>query len=173
MPARRRFALPSMLLATVLATLVAARPAQDGPAPGDLGNLSAVTNGAGEPIALGDLRGNVVVLDIWASWCAPCVAALPDLQAIARELQGRGVRIVPVSIDRDGAIAAVRAYARMDIRALPLYVGPPEEITQRFGIEGLPFTVGVRLSRQDRGALSRYVDAGRPPSRDHSGLATK
>ena len=137
MPARRRFALPSMLLATILAT----RPAQDGPAPSDLSNLSAVTNGAGEPIALGDLRGNVVVLDIWASWCAPCVAALPDLQAIARELQGRGVRIVPVSIDRDGAIAAVRAYAQMDIRALPLYVGPPEEITQRFGIEGLPFTV--------------------------------
>jgi thioredoxin-like negative regulator of GroEL len=137
MPARYHLALPSMLLAALLA----ARPARADPAPSYLVDLSAVTNGAGEPIALGDLRDKVVVVEIWASWCAPCVANLPDLQAIARELQGCDVSIVPISIDRDGAIAAVRAYAQKDIRALPLYVGPPEEITKRFGIEGLPFTV--------------------------------
>ena len=51
------------------------------------------------------------------------------------------MRIVPISIDRDGALAAVRAYARMNIRDLPLYVGPPEEITPHFGIGGLPFTI--------------------------------
>jgi thiol-disulfide isomerase/thioredoxin len=137
MRARYRVALVSMLLAAHLA----ARPAHAAPAPSYLDKLSAVTDGAGKPIALGGLRGKVVVVDIWASWCAPCVSSLPDLQAIALELHGRGVRVVPVSIDRDGAIAAVRAYAREDIRALPLYVGPPEELARHFEIEGLPLTL--------------------------------
>lgn len=137
MLARFRFALVLMFLAAHLD----ARPADAGPAPSYLDNLSVVTDGAGQPIALGGLRGKVVVVDIWASWCAPCVSGLPDLQAVALELRGRGVRVVPVSIDRDGAIAAVRAYARENIRALPLYVGLPEELARRFEIEGLPLTL--------------------------------
>lgn len=134
---RCHFVLPSMLVVALLA----AGTANAHPEPSHLVNLSGVTNGAGEPIALGDLRGKVIVLDIWASWCAPCVTSLPDLQAIAREMRGHGVRIVPISIDREGAVAAVRAYARKDIRSLPLYVGPTKEIMQRFGINGIPFTV--------------------------------
>ena len=59
--------------------------------------LSATTFD-GEPFSLTDQRGRVVVLNVWASWCAPCRAEAPDLVSVASELAGRGVQFVGLNI---------------------------------------------------------------------------
>ncbi len=59
---------------------------------------------------LADLRGHVVVLNVWGSWCAPCRAEAPDLAAISKETESRGVRFVGIDV-RDNP-AAARAFAR-------------------------------------------------------------
>ena len=106
-----------------------------------LDNLAGIVDGAGQPIAPSVFEGQVVVLDIWASWCAPCVAQLPELEAVADETKGKGISVVPISIDNGGALAAVRAYASTDIRALPLYVGPAASVMERFGVGAIPNTL--------------------------------
>ncbi|HKT74053.1 MAG TPA: TlpA disulfide reductase family protein [Steroidobacteraceae bacterium] len=110
-------------------------------APVRLNDLTGIVDGAGQPISRSALQGQVVVLDIWASWCSPCVAQLPELQALAVATRGKGIRVVPVSIDAGGALAAVRAYARKNIRALPLYVGSAASVMERFGVDGIPNTL--------------------------------
>lgn len=62
----------------------------------------------GQLLDLADLRGHVVVLNVWGSWCAPCRAEAPDLAAIARETRLRGVRFVGIDV-RDNP-AAARAF---------------------------------------------------------------
>ena len=127
---------------TIALLTVTTRPLAATPdTPIRLDDLSGIVDGAGHPILRSTLKGQVVVLDVWASWCAPCVAQLPELQALAVETRGKGVKVVPVSIDAGGAPEAVRAYARKDIRALPLYVGPAASIMERFGVEALPHTL--------------------------------
>ena len=106
-----------------------------------LNDFSGIVDGAGRPIAASKLKGQVVVVDIWASWCAPCVAQLPELEALAIQTKGKGIKVVPISIDQGGAMAAVRAYARKDIRVLPLYVGPTTAIMERFGVVAIPNTL--------------------------------
>ena len=64
----------------------------------------------GEKLSLEDLRGHVVVLNVWGSWCAPCRAEAPDLAAISREAEPRGVRFVGIDV-RDNP-AAGRAFER-------------------------------------------------------------
>jgi thiol-disulfide isomerase/thioredoxin len=63
-----------------------------------------------QTLSLGDLRGHVLVLNVWGSWCAPCRAEAPDLAKISAETAPRGVRFVGIDV-RDNA-AAARAFAR-------------------------------------------------------------
>lgn len=53
----------------------------------------------GEPLALADLRGRVVLLNVWATWCDPCREELPELQALHQRLEARGLTVVGVSTD--------------------------------------------------------------------------
>ncbi len=78
---------------------------------------------AGEPVSLGAFRGRPVLVDVWASWCAPCLPGLVEVQRIADRYGPRGLAIVPLSTDRGGAPAALRSYARLDLARLPLYLG--------------------------------------------------
>lgn len=68
----------------------------------------------GEPFALADQAGTVVVLNVWASWCAPCRAEAADLQAVSQELADKGVRFVGLNT-RDSKAAAQAFVERFDI----------------------------------------------------------
>jgi thiol-disulfide isomerase/thioredoxin len=68
-------------------------------------------DGSGK-LRLADLRGKVVLLDIWASWCAPCKEEMPLLDELAGRLRKRGVEVVAVSIDEERADAQAFASTR-------------------------------------------------------------
>lgn len=74
---------------------------------------------AGETLSLQDLRGHVVVINVWGSWCAPCRAEAPDLAAISKETAPRGVRFV--GIDTRDNPAAGRAFERNYGTSYPSY----------------------------------------------------
>jgi thiol-disulfide isomerase/thioredoxin len=96
------------VLATV-ATLgcATAAPGTTDTATAKLPAVTVAGLGDGVPeVRLGARRGKVVLLDIWASWCAPCKQELPLLDEMAKRLRSRGVEIVAISIDEDKAAAA-------------------------------------------------------------------
>jgi len=57
----------------------------------------------GRAVSLSDFRGKVVLLDFWATWCAPCVDAVPELQDLARRYTGKDLVILSISLDRSTA----------------------------------------------------------------------
>jgi thiol-disulfide isomerase/thioredoxin len=68
----------------------------------------------GRKIDVKDLRGKVVLVDFWATWCQPCVASLPHLKALHEELHGQGLEIVGVSLDHDrGSLESFVAKRRL------------------------------------------------------------
>lgn len=92
----------------------------------------------GEPFALTDLAGKVVLINVWATWCGPCREELPELQRLHAAHNGRGLTVVGVSVDRRGALRAVRAMADDFSLTYPIVFDPDSEAIADWAVRGYP-----------------------------------
>lgn len=109
----------------------------------------------GQTRQLSDLRGQVVVLNFWATWCAPCVEELPRLVTLQREFNGRGVQVIGASADDDEARDLVAERARELELNFPVWLGATTGDMESFGLPGrLPGTV---VLGRDGAILARHA----------------
>jgi len=92
-------------------------------------------------ISMAELRGKVVVVNFWATWCLDCRPEMPALERLHRELAGRGLAIVGVNAREDGS--KVARYATDLGLTFPLVLDPRGEINTLYGVVGLPATFVV------------------------------
>ncbi len=90
--------------------------------------------------SLKDYAGKGIVLNLWATWCSPCIAELPSLDTLAGKLAGQGVAVLPLSSDRGGASAVQRFYEQHGITNLPVLLDPQGAAMRAFGVTGIPAT---------------------------------
>ena len=124
--------------------------------PMDAPDLEVVTLG-GDTVRLAGLRGSVVLVNFWATWCAPCLREMPALQAVWDEYRDRGLVVIGLSVD-DGPVTDFVARMRDDGVRYPLAFSPPGA-QRAFGHSGtLPTTILIdrdgRIVRHEEGALS-------------------
>jgi thiol-disulfide isomerase/thioredoxin len=136
----KRSHLPCLVLLGVLAQLL--------PCASPIGWASEpageFTDSSGQARSLDELRGQVAVVNFWATWCAPCVAELPMLGAAHREYSERGVRFVAVSADEPGTRERIPdAVAKAGI-GFPVWIGATTGDMERLGLgSALPATAIV------------------------------
>jgi len=93
--------------------------------------------------SLDDFKGRALVINLWATWCPPCVAEMPALDRIAALLRDEGFSVLPLSSDRGGA-AQVRAfYERTGVMNLPVLLDPRGAAARLLGARGLPTSIIV------------------------------
>jgi thiol-disulfide isomerase/thioredoxin len=97
---------------------------------------------------LSDYAGDIVVLNFWATWCAPCKAEMPALQALQDALEDEGLEVVTVAFGRHNPMQMKRFWEEAEITSLPLHLDAGTELARAFGVQGLPHT--VILDRQGR-----------------------
>ena len=90
----------------------------------------------GGTVALEDLRGKVVFLDFWASWCAPCQKSMPQLDALRKEFPADRFALIGVNVDKDTA-AAKKLLGKRPV-GYPSASDPEGGLPQRFGLETMP-----------------------------------
>ena len=112
----------------------------------------------GGTLSLADLRGQVVVLDFWASWCAPCRKELPRLDALHAEIARRGGRVLAVSIDEDRE--NVDLFARRYGLRLPIALDGPNGLARELELRHVPLTLVLDRDGRVAFASSRSDDAG-------------
>jgi thiol-disulfide isomerase/thioredoxin len=119
------------------------------------------TDITGRPVRLADLEGEVVLLNIWATWCAPCREEMPSMQRLYEDLGPRGLRIVAVSIDAErGSVdragnsgGDVEAFGRSMDLTFPLWRDPMGNITRVYRTTGVPESFVI----DRRGAIIKKV----------------
>jgi cytochrome c biogenesis protein CcmG/thiol:disulfide interchange protein DsbE len=113
---------------------------------------------AGRDVDVGADQGKVRVVDFWATWCEPCKEAMPELDAMARDLGPRGLDVFGISIDEDRAQLA--QFLEKAPVSFPILWDKGAERVQRFEVSYMPVTLIV-----DRSGVIRYVHQGWDASR--------
>lgn len=93
----------------------------------------------GTPLALRSLKGKVVLVNFWATWCVPCQWEMPLMEKLYQAYRVRGFVVVAISLDQQGA-AAVEPFVRQRRLTYPILLDPAMQGARQFGIRGLPAT---------------------------------
>lgn len=97
----------------------------------------------GKERRLSEFRGHAMVLNFWATWCAPCVAEMPALAILSHALAPHDIAVMPLSSDRGGAAVVRRFYETRKISGLPVLLDPKGEAGRAFDAKGIPATVVI------------------------------
>lgn len=135
------------------------------------GAMGRVAPGSGQPVPdivwqdrdgaehrLSQLAGQGVVLNLWATWCGPCVEEMPSLDRLAASLAGSQVRVVALSSDRGGAPQVERFFQQHGIRDLAVAVDRSGASVRATGARGLPTTLLIDARGRERGRVEGATD---------------
>jgi thiol-disulfide isomerase/thioredoxin len=108
------------------------------------------TDADGKPHTVADFAGKGLLINLWATWCPPCVAEMPALDRAQAALAGEGVVILPLSSDRGGKVMVEPFYREKGIRQLGLWLDPRGAASRALGARGLPTTLVVDRQGRER-----------------------
>jgi thiol-disulfide isomerase/thioredoxin len=107
----------------------------------------------GNEVALADFRGDVVVLNLWATWCAPCRREMPSLDRLQAELGEDGLKVIALSLDRGDIVKVRDFFDELELANLAIYHDPKGRAGRELGAPGLPTTVVIDRAGQEVGRL--------------------
>ncbi|WP_265516478.1 TlpA family protein disulfide reductase [Nitratireductor luteus] len=152
--------LSTMLRALVLLVVLAGGAAAEGLStvplhsePQPLPEVS-FTDAAGEPVTLQNWRGKVVLLNIWATWCAPCREEMPTLDRLQRRLGGDRFEVVALSVDRAGVDVVRKFFDEIGIKHLAIFIDQDMSLLRELAIYGLPATLLIDPDGHEIGRLA-------------------
>jgi thiol-disulfide isomerase/thioredoxin len=99
------------------------------------------TDGEGRDLSLDRFRGKVVLLNLWATWCAPCRREMPALDRLQARLGGDDFEVLALSVDRGGAAKVKAFFDELGIERLELYIDSSTRALRTLGAYGLPTTL--------------------------------
>lgn len=120
---------------------------------------------AGRRLHLADFEGRVVLLNFWATWCAPCVREMPALDSLQAALGERGLTVAAVSIDRGGPKVIRPFAARLGLVRLGLYHDADGALYRAFGVSGLPTSFLIDRGGRVVGAYAGPAEWDGPEAR--------
>jgi thiol-disulfide isomerase/thioredoxin len=147
---------PTVLTLSLLLTALVLRAADDfKPIPAPAWQLKDVN---GTVVSFDQFKGKVVVLDFWATWCAPCRSEIPGYVALQEKYAGAGLVMVGVSLDREGPEVVKKFMTDQKIN-YPIVLGDEKIVDAFGGVEAIPTTFII-----DRHGTVRYRKVGAMPA---------
>lgn len=121
-------------------------------APREIGDVT-FADAKGHPMRLADFRGQVVLLNLWATWCGPCREEMPTLDRLQAKLGGPDFRVIALSVDRAGLAPVRKFLAETDIRHLEIYIDESSKSMFDLRARGLPTTLLIGRDGREVGRL--------------------
>jgi len=122
----------------------------------------AFQDGTGGPLKLSQWKGRVVLVNLWATWCAPCRKEMPALAELQKQMGSNDFEVVAISVDRKGVEASSAFLKETGAEALKLYVEPTGTVLNELQALGLPATLLIDRNGIEIGRLLGPADWASP-----------
>ena len=142
----------SVFAMTMLVASLAYAATVSGPAP----NFTLQSNAGGQ-VSLASLKGKVVMVNFWATWCVPCRQEMPHLEALYEKYNGLGFELLAVNVEKNNAEGA-RKWLQETPVTFPVLFDPENQVTKLYKVQTMPSTVLI-----GRDGTMRFMHSGYKP----------
>ena len=94
-----------------------------------------------EQINLNDFKGKLILLNFWATWCAPCKEEMPSLDSLDKKVNLNNLKIFPINVGQESEEKAINFFNDLKIKNLDTYFDSPITLAKKFGLRGIPTTI--------------------------------
>ena len=88
-----------------------------------------------------DFSGNLILLNFWATWCAPCKEEMPSLDILQNHDGLDNLKIFPINVGQDNLKKSLKFFEDLEINNLKVYFDPPTTLAKKFGLRGIPTSI--------------------------------
>lgn len=116
---------------------------------------------SGQSVELSNLRGKLVLVNLWATWCEPCLREMPSLERL-QSLLGERIAVLAVSEDRGGDKIVAPFIAKLGLKSVKIYIDPKSEVGHALGVRGLPTSFVIDREGKVRGRVEGAAEWDSP-----------
>jgi peroxiredoxin len=122
-----------------------------------------LNSNSGKPVSLADLKGQIVLVNFWASWCGPCRQEMPILEQLNHQYHNKGVALIGVNVEPDSN--AANTWLKATPVTFPILYDVDSKVSKLYEVQGMPNTVIL-----DRKGVVRYIHRGYAPGAENEYL---
>ena len=109
-------------------------------------------------INLDDFKGKLILLNFWATWCAPCKEEMPSLDNLQSNSNLNNLKIFPINIGREDASKSEFFFEELNIKNLDIYIDAPTTLAKKFSLRGVPTTILVNKQGKEFARIMGSID---------------
>ena len=107
---------------------------------------------------LSNYKGNILLLNFWATWCVPCKEEMPSLDLLKSNKDLNNLKIFPVNVGQDNIKKAKKFFDDLDIKNLDLYFDENINLTKKFGLRGIPTSILINKNGKEFARIIGSID---------------
>ncbi len=111
-----------------------------------------------ETINLNSFENSLIIINFWATWCAPCIEEMPSLNRLKMNPVFNNLNIIPINVGRDSVEKSKNFYKKLKINNLEIYFDKDVELAKKFLLRGLPTTVFINKQGEEFARVIGFVN---------------
>ena len=116
------------------------------------------TNINNEKISLNNFKNSLVIINFWATWCAPCIEEMPSLDRLQANPIFKNLKVLPINVGRDNLEKSKKFYKKLKIDNLEIYFDKDVELAKKFLLRGLPTTVFINKKGEEFARVIGFIN---------------
>ena len=111
-------------------------------------------------VNLKDYTNKLIIINFWATWCAPCREEMPSLDLLQSDKRLNNLKIFPINVGKENIIKSKNFFNELNIKNLDIYFDPTVNLANKFLLRGLPTTILINKKGQEFARIIGYIDFG-------------